>query len=105
SAPDLAQANPVMLGLQLINGKYYLSHGASVLFYSAQTPQGSCSSVSSLMTCNNGNLSGDDSAQYLTCHEGCPGFGSHGTTQTGVITGTENVPMTCAFGEEGIFSI
>lgn len=82
-----------------------LANGDSRTYYSAQNPAASCSSVSQVRTCNNGVLGGSAEYNNLVCHEGCGDFGSHGTTKTNVITGEISVPMTCAFGEQGYFSI
>tara|TARA_Y100001958_G_scaffold159559_1_gene161676 strand:- start:641 stop:3586 length:2946 start_codon:yes stop_codon:yes gene_type:complete len=104
-AADMNELDPSQLGLQLISGKYYLNDGSSLTFFSSQTPNGTCGSVSYSKSCSNGTLSGNSSAVYLTCHEGCSGFGPHGSTQIGVTTGTESVGKECSFGETGVYDI
>lgn len=104
-ASALGGVDPASLGLQVIGGRYYLADGASKTFFSTTTPGGACSTVSQSRSCSNGALGGDTSYSNLTCHDGCADFGPHGTVKTGVVTGTENVPHACAFGETGIFDI
>ncbi len=82
-----------------------LANGASKILYSNAAPAGSCSTVSEQRTCNNGVLSGSSSSNQMTCHDGCGSFGSHGTVQTGVVTGEIQVPLVCSFGEQGFFDI
>jgi hypothetical protein len=82
-----------------------IKNGGGKTYYSTETPAGSCSSVTQVRSCNNGILSGSADATHTVCHDGCGDFGSHGTTKNNIITGQVNVPMTCAFGEQGIFSI
>ncbi|NCN41600.1 PKD domain-containing protein [bacterium] len=101
-AADIDQANPLQLGLQMIQGKYYLAHGSTLTYYLTSSPSSTCSSVSRLKTCNNGSLSGDESANHLICRNGCGDFGVHGDKKSGVETGSETAPVTCAFGEPGV---
>ncbi|KYG68040.1 cell surface protein [Bdellovibrio bacteriovorus] len=82
-----------------------LPHGGSKVLYSTSTPAGSCASVSQERVCNNGVLSGSDTFNQNSCHNGCGDFGSHGTVKTDVVTGEVKVPLTCAFGETGFFDI
>lgn len=103
-AASLNGADPASLGLQTINGKYYLADGVSKTFYTSTAPEGTCASVAQTRICSNGQL-GASSAANLVCHEGCPGFGANGSTKSGVVTGQENVAKTCAFGETGIFDL
>jgi hypothetical protein len=102
-AADLNGQSPASLGLIVVNGGYYLPDGASKTFYSTNLPDGACGSVSTTRSCSNGTLGGSTSSNSLTCASGCPGVGVSGTTQTGVVTGSEQVAHTCAFGETGIF--
>lgn len=97
--------NAAMSGIILIDGKYYLTSGGVKTFYSSQTPNGSCSSVATTRTCDNGVLGGSTSNVYLMCHNGCEGLGPHGTVKTGVIVGETSVPKVCAFNETGITDI
>lgn len=104
-ASALSGVDPVAAGLSLINGRYYLLNGASKTFFSSTTPAGSCASVSETRTCQNGVLGGSAGHQYLTCSNGCEGFGAHGTVKTGVAIGEIKVPLTCSFGEQGYFDL
>lgn len=104
-ASALNGQSPASLGLQVIGGKFYLPDGVSKTFYSSTSPAGACSAVSMTRSCSNGALGGGDSYVNLVCHDGCPGFGSHGSTKSGVVTGSEQVVKTCAYGETGIFDI
>lgn len=104
-AEAMTGVDNVAMGILLINGKYYLSHGASKSFYSTQRPDGACSSVAQSRTCNNGVLSGSTSNVYLMCYNGCAGIGPHGTVVTGVVVGEASVPKVCAYGETGITDI
>lgn len=61
--------------------------------------------MSQTRTCNNGVLSGSTTYSYLSCSSGCGSFGVNGTVKTGVIVGAVSVPVTCQFGEAGIFSV
>lgn len=82
-----------------------LPNGVSRVLYSSSTPQDSCLEVSLTRTCNNGVLSGSSMYSHLTCRNGCGDFGADGTVKTSIVTGEVKVPLTCAFGEEGFFSI
>ncbi|MEN0057507.1 MAG: PKD domain-containing protein [Bdellovibrio sp.] len=82
-----------------------LSHGAVKVLYSSSSPSGSCSSVSEERRCSNGQLSGSSSANQLVCHNGCGNFGVHGSVKTAVETGEIQVPLVCAYGEQGFFDI
>ncbi|MEZ0391980.1 MAG: PKD domain-containing protein [Pseudobdellovibrionaceae bacterium] len=86
------------------NGTENLKDGESRSLYTSKTPVDSCQSVQQTRLCQNGVLSGSNEAKYLTCHNGCGDFGSHGSTQTGVVTGETSEAVTCAFGEQGITS-
>ena len=83
----------------------YLADGQSRTLYSTSAPASSCSSVSAVRSCANGVISGSESFTQLSCHNGCEGFGAHGTVKTGVLIGSVPVPKTCSFGEEGISDI
>lgn len=74
-------------------------------FYSSQSPAGTCDSVASTRTCNNGVLGGSDQHTYLSCNNGCGDFGPNGTVKTGVVVGEVQVALTCSFGETGFFDI
>lgn len=74
-------------------------------FYSSTRPAGSCQSVVSSRTCVNGKLDGSDSFQALTCEDGCPGFGPHGTAVSGVVIGEVKVDLQCQFNETGFFDL
>lgn len=89
----------------LINGKWYLQHGASKIFYSSRAPAGTCSEVSERRTCDNGVIGGSLSHVYLSCMNGCPGVGSHGTVKEDVVVGQEVVPKQCQYGETGATDI
>jgi len=95
----------IAMDLQLINGKYYLMSGTSKTFYSSLLPDGTCSDISQVRTCSNGVLSGDSAFTFLSCQNGCAGFGTHGTSKTDVVTGEVSVQKTCSFGETGFFDI
>ncbi len=97
---DLATGNFVNIG-----GKWYLQHGASKTFYTSRAPAGSCAEVSERRTCDNGTIGGSTDHVYLSCNNGCPGVGSHGTVITDVVTGQETVPKECKFGETGVVDI
>lgn len=97
---DLASGN-----FLFINGKWYLPDGASKTFYTSRTPAGSCAEVSERRTCDNGVIGGSTEHVYLSCTNGCPGMGPHGTVQTDIVIGDETVPKMCQFGETGIVDI
>jgi hypothetical protein len=80
-----------------------IKDGESHTYYSSQTPATDCASASETRTCSNGILTG--SFEQPTCHNACPGFGPHGTSHAGVVTGEEQVELVCAFGETGYFDI
>ncbi|WII73324.1 PKD domain-containing protein [Bdellovibrio sp. 22V] len=80
-------------------------NGTSHVLYSTQTPAGSCATVSQTRVCTNGVLSGSESYNQRSCHNGCGDFGSHGTVKTNVVTGEISIAKTCAYGETGIFDI
>ncbi len=82
-----------------------LGNGQSRVMYSSQAPAGSCAQVAETRTCNNGMLGGSSSHIYLSCANGCPGFGADGTVKTGVATGETQVPVTCQYGETGVFAV
>lgn len=88
----------VAQGIVQIGGVYYLMDGGTKTFYSATLPTGLCSEIAETRTCSNGVLSGTSDYKYLMCTNGCPGLGPSGTTKT-VVSGSENVPKTCPFGE------
>ena len=73
--------------------------------YTTQTPAGACSTVAHTRTCENGVLSGNQSAVHMTCRNGCGDFGADGTVKTGVTTGQMSVAVTCQFGETGVNSV
>jgi PKD repeat protein len=87
------------------SGTQILKNGESRTLYTSKAPAGACQDVQSVRTCNNGVLSGSDSATFLSCRSGCGDFGVDGTVQVGVVTGELTVPVTCQFGEQGITSI
>ncbi len=90
--------------LPTLSGVQILKDGESRTLYMQTYPAGTCSSVEQTRTCSNGVLSGSAAAQALSCQNGCGEFGVHGTVKTGVVTGEVQQPVTCQFGEEGIFS-
>ena len=79
-----------------------LKDGESRVLYTSALPSGSCSAVSESRTCQNGVLGGNSAATSLSCLSGCNGLGPHGSTRT-VVSGNVRVPVSCAFGEVGIF--
>lgn len=99
-APDVAASDVLAMGLTLKDGKYYMPHGTTLGYYTSQTPEGLC--VKQNRYCDNGVLGGPASAIYLTCKNGCEGFGKDGTVKTGVSVGEESVLKVCQFGETGI---
>lgn len=110
--PCQGQACPVpapvpagMAGLELINGAYYLADGLSFSFYTEASPGNSCEDVKVSRTCTNGVLGGSSTAILYSCQSGCGDFGPNGTVKTGINVGTRQVPVTCAFGEQGIFDL
>ena len=92
-------------GFIFANGKWYIPHGGSKIFYSSRTPAGSCREVEERRTCNNGVIGGSIDNVYLSCVNGCEGVGSHGTIKVDVVTGQETVPKQCKFGETGATDI
>jgi PKD repeat protein len=84
-------------------GSQTLNDGQSIRVYNTPTPVGSCESLDRV--CQNGVLSGPSSAIYLTCAEGCAGFGPSGTVKSEVVIGEVQVPLACAYGEEGFFDL
>lgn len=82
-----------------------LTNGASKILYTSSNPANSCESVSEARTCNNGVLSGSQSANQMTCNNGCGSFGAHGTVKTAVVIGEVKVQKQCQFQEQGIFDI
>jgi hypothetical protein len=93
------------MNIQVIGGKYLMSHNQTLTFYSTRNAPESCSALATTRTCNNGTLSGSSTHSELMCNNGCGSFGVHGTVQTGVITGEREVSKTCAFNETGIFDV
>jgi len=86
------------------NGKWYLQHGSSKLFYSSRTPAGSCKEIEERRTCDNGVIGGSINHIYLSCNNGCEGV-PHGTIKEDVVIGQEIVPKECKFGETGAVDI
>lgn len=82
-----------------------LKDGVSTTFYSSQNPAAACSTVAQTRKCANGTLSGSSNYQYLTCADGCSGFGSNGSVRSGVVVGQISSPHQCSFGETGITDI
>lgn len=102
-APGLPSATTI--GLQLINGQYYLAHGTSLEFFTQSSPINSCEQNKEIRSCDNGTLSGSAQAIQYQCLSGCGDFGSNGTVQTGINIGTQQVAVQCQFGEQGVFDI
>lgn len=73
--------------------------------FETSRPMGLCASVQQTRQCENGVLSGASNYSALTCEDGCAGFGIHGSTQSSIVTGEVQVPLTCTFGEEGFFDV
>lgn len=82
-----------------------LANGGTKVLYTVSNPNGTCASVSEARTCSNGVLTGSQSANQITCHEGCGSFGAHGTVKTDVVIGEVQVQKQCQFQEQGVFDI
>jgi hypothetical protein len=81
-----------------------LKDGESKIMYTTDLPSGTCASVSDTRTCQNGTLIGNSEATKLVCLNGCGDLGPHGSQRV-VVTGEEQVPLQCGFGETGYFDI
>lgn len=100
-AEAMTGVEAIAQGIFKINGKYYLSNGGRLTFYSSQSPENACSQVQEVRTCTDGVLSGSSEHKYLLCFNGCSGFGANGTVKTGIVTGEISVPKICQYGETG----
>lgn len=90
-------------GVIVINGQFHLIDGASITFYTSSNPLNTCEENKVVRSCSNGVLSGSTSNLQYQCTSGCGDFGPNGTVKIGIEVGTRLVPVTCQFGEQGIF--
>lgn len=90
-------------GVIVINGQPHLIDGASITLYTSSNPLNTCEENKVVRSCSNGVLSGTTSNLQYQCTSGCGDFGPNGTVKIGIQVGTRLVPVTCQFGEQGIF--